>query len=238
VGFKFFFPVLAIAMFSSELAQATNIGIDLGPAHVLTGINPETNRLPFDGLRGTPLFGQTVSVDFFFAHNGFVRIFTATGPAFDVQVNLQTNGSGLLGFLHGSGYLIDAQGNAIPGFGVTGSASGDDGSLGIGLFPLLKDDSGTPNQDLARPLDFYGVHYDLTLPVVDPSVEVTSGQFLLAGNGIFTPFAIGPGRIPRDIVPDTGSTFMLLLLGFGGVIAARRSRRFADLPRKGLNTGS
>jgi len=230
LGFKFFFPALAIAMFLSEPAQATSIGINLGPARVLTGINPETNRVPFDGLNGTPIFGETISVDFYFANNGFVRIFTKTAPLFDVLVNLDTNGSGLLGYLHGSGYLIDAQGNAIPGFGVTGSASGDDGSLGIGLFPLLKDDSGTPNQNLARPLDFYGVHYDLTLPMANSWVEVTGGQILLADNGIFTPFAIGPGRIPRDIVPDSGSTFMLLVLGFGLVIAARRSRRFADLP--------
>ena len=213
-----------MATFSSELAQATSIGIDLGPARVLTGSNPETSWMPFDGLNGTSIYGETISVDFFFANNRFVRIFTGTAAPFDVLVNFQTNGSGLLGFLQGSGYLIDAQGKAIPGFGVTGSASGDDGSLAIGLFPLLKDDSGTPNQELPRPFDFYGVHYDLTFPMVSPSVEVTSGQLLLADNGIVTPFAIGPGRIPQDIVvvPDIGSTFLLLALGFGGVFAVGR----------------
>ena len=224
LGFKFFLPAVAIVAFSSEPARATSIGIDLGPARVLTGINPETNGVPFDGLNGIAVFGETVSVDFHFANNGFARIFTKTAPSFDALVSRQTNGSGFLPFLQGSGYLIDAQGNAIPGFGVTFGVSGNDASLAIGLFPLLKDENGTPNQDLPRPLDFYGVHYDLTFPVVSSSVEITGGQFLLADNGIFTPFAIGPGRIPQDItsVPETGSSFLLLALGFGGIIAARR----------------
>ncbi len=69
LGFKFFLPAAAIAAFSSQPARATSIGIDLGPARVLTGINPETNTVPFDGLNGIAVFGETVSVDFHFANN-------------------------------------------------------------------------------------------------------------------------------------------------------------------------
>jgi hypothetical protein len=119
--------------------------------------------------------------------------------------------------------LIDSQGNAISGFGVTGSASGDDGSLSIGLFPLAKDMNGTPDDQFSSPLDFYGVHYDFTFPD-DPSVMITGGEFALADDGAFTPFAIGPGNIPRDIVdvPDSGSTALLLTLGIIGLEAVRR----------------
>jgi hypothetical protein len=199
--------------------HAVPIGIDLGRSRVLTGTNPATNNISFDALNGTPLIGN-VSVDVRFNKNQFVRLFTATQPLFDALLTFETNGSGFVGFLQGTGYLLDAQGDAIPGFGVTGSASGNDASISIGLFPLLKDQNGTPNIDLARPFDFYGVHYDLTFPM-NPSVQVTGGQFLLAGNGIFTPFAIGPGRIPRDIVAETNSTLVFLVLGLCGVIGVR-----------------
>ena len=154
-----------------------------------------------------------VSVDFLFT-NGLVRLFTITTPSFTALINLQTDGSGLLGFLDGTGYLIDAHGKPIPGFGVTGAASGSDGSMGIGLFPLYKDENGTPDDQLQRPIDFYGVHHDLTFPS-RPSNEVTGGWFLLANNGRNTAFGVGPD-IPADItaIPEPSS---LALLGIGVV---------------------
>jgi len=210
----------AVALFAlaAERVQAIPVQIDLGPTGVLTGTNPETAEIPFNGLNGTPLVGS-ISVDFLFTNNEFVRLFTATQPLFEASIDIQTNGSGLLGFLSGTGHLIDAHGNTIPGFGVTGSASGNDASLGIALFPLLKDKNGTPNDQLQRPLDFFGVHFDFTFPS-NPSVTVTGGEFKLAGNGTFTPFGIGPG-IPADIVPDSGGAVVLLALGVAGVVGIR-----------------
>ena len=211
--------VALLALAGGGKVQAVTIGIDLGGSRVLTGANPETGRIGFDGLNGTPVAGS-VSVDFLFTNNEFVRLFTATQPLFDALIILQTNGSGSLGSLNGKGYLIDAQGNAIPGFRITGASSGSDGSMSIGLFPLLKDRNGTPNDQLPRPLDFYGVHFHFTFPS-DPSVDVTGGQFLLAANGTFTPFGIGP-NIPADIgVPDLGSTFLLLAIGLIGLVGIR-----------------
>ena len=204
----------------AKSANATPIEIDLGPPHTITSQTPSS---PFEELNGTPLSGQTVSVDFSFSNNEFVRLFTITSTTFDAFIKLQTNGSGFLGFLEGTGYLVDMQGNAIPGFGITGSASGNDGSLAIGLFPLLKDEDGTPNTDLLRPLDFYGIHYDLSFPDVnDSSIHVIGGEFTLISDagGVF---GIGPG-IPRDIVPDSGSTLFLLGMGIGLAIGFRALR--------------
>ncbi len=219
------FLTLALLLAAVGPIRATSIGIDLGPSRVLSGTDPETDKINFGGLNGTPLVGS-LSVDFLFTNNEFVRLFTQTQPQFDALITLQTNGSGLMGFLGGTGYLIDAKGNAISGFGVTGSASGDDGSLSIGLFPLEKDVDGTPDDQFSGPLDFYGVHFNFTLPG-DPSFMITGGEFALADNGIFTPFAIGPGDIPQDIVdvPDTGSTALLLSLGLIGMEAVRRRLR-------------
>ena len=213
--------LVLVALFGTSSAQAVSIGIDLGPARVVTGANPTTGKISFSGLNNTVVNGS-VSVDFLFTNNEFVRLFTATQPSFEASLNLQTNGSSFLGFLNGTGYLIDSQGHAIPGFGITGGASGNDGSLGIDLLPLLKDTDGTPNDQLQRPLDFYGVHFDFTFPS-NPSLHVTGGQFSLGATGVFTPFAIGPGSIPADIttVPDAGNTALLLGIAFIALVGLK-----------------
>ena len=211
--------VAGLLILLADSANAVLINADLGPPHTITS---ETSPSSFDALQGRHLNGQTLSLDFSFLNSEFVRIFSVTSWTFDASIKLQTNGSGLLGFLDGTGYLVDINGNAIPGYGVTGSASGSDGSLFLGFFPLLKDKDGTHNTDLLRPFDFYGVHYDLLLPnVSDPSIHVTTGQFTLFSdpNGVF---GIGPG-LPTDIVPDSGST--LLLLAIAGLAIGLYSMR-------------
>jgi hypothetical protein len=207
------------------IAQAGSIEVDLGPAHTITTQTPGSF---FADLDGTALDGESLAVDFSFSNNEFGRIFTVTSSDFQASVKLQTNDLNFAGFLDGTGYLVDADGNAIPGYGVTGSASGSDGWMAISLFPLLKDDDGTPNDDLQRPLDFYGVHFDLTFPDIDdPSIFVTSGEFWLSSPiGVF---GVGPG-IPRDVVPDSGGTLLLFAvglvfsIGFGTALSSGRRR--------------
>jgi hypothetical protein len=164
-----------------------------------------------------------LSIDLTISNNEFVRLFTITSPPFHVSITLQTNGTNAHVFLHGTGYLVDSQGMAIPGFGVTGSASGHN-LLGIGLFPLLKDENGTPNNDLPKPLDFFGIHFDLTFPDAHKeSVRVMGGEFgLFSDPG--TVFGIGPG-IPRDIVPDSGSTLLLFSVAGFGLLGLHQIRR-------------
>jgi len=141
-------------------------------------------------------------VDFVFTSSEFVRLFTVTTD-FSVLMTLQTSSSIPLGvFLHGTGYLIDSLGNALEAPETLASASSSNGSMSVALLPTV-----------GRPLDFYGVHLDLTFPT-NPAV-VTEGQFRLLSNT--GPFGSGPG-LPADIVPDTGSTAILLGLGFFGII--------------------
>jgi hypothetical protein len=175
----------------------------------------------FSQLDGTPVDG-TLSVDFMFSHHQFVRLYSATDWSFCVMLGLSTTGSGLVGFMEGSGSLLDARGKAIPGYGITGSASSDDGSMDMGFFPLFTDDNGAPDTELSRPLDFYGVRFNIIFPEVNPSIEVTGGKFSLYGG----PIGIGPhiptdilADIPTDIstviptdIPEPGS---LLFFGFG-----------------------
>lgn len=206
-------------MFFCGSANAVLINVSLGPPHTITD---HTASPPFHDLQGTQLYGQSLSLDVSFRNGEFVRLFSITSWTFEASVKLQTNASGLLGYLDGTGYLVDVNGDPIPGYGVTGSASGSDGSLSLGLYPLLKDKNGTHNDDLLRPFDFYGVHYDLMLPDVNnPSIHLTIGQFILSSDpgGVF---GIGPG-LPADIVPESGST--MLFFGIAGLLIVLLSAR-------------
>src|SRR5207244_661209 len=62
-----FAAIAMLALTGVGRVHAVTIGIYLGRSHVLTGTNPETSRIPFYGLDGTPLVGS-VSVDFLFTN--------------------------------------------------------------------------------------------------------------------------------------------------------------------------
>ena len=183
-------------------ARATTINLDLGtPPHVTSKVANS-----FGALNGTGLQGQTLSLDFRFSHGEFVRLFSGTSNPFVALLKLQTDSSGMVDFLSGTGFLVGQHGNPLQQPQQLGSAAGSNGSLAAGLFPLL---SG----DLQSPLNFFGVHLDLTLPMA-PSISITGEEFLFKSdsNG---PFGVGPG------IPDQGSTLFLLSLALLGPILAR-----------------
>ena len=205
--------MMVSVLIAAGTSYADPIEIDLGsPPNVTSHLS-----IPFNALNETIVGGETISLDLAIVNSEFVRLFTVTSSLFDVSITLQTNGTTKHDFLQGTGFLIDSQGMAIPGFGVTGRASGND-LLTIGFFPLLKDENGTPNTDLARPLDFFGIHLDLTLPN-NPEFGFGNGP---VGGVTFdgNVFGIGPG-VPRDIVPDIGSTLLPLAISLIGLMGAR-----------------
>ena len=68
------------------------------------------------------------------------------------------------------------------------------------------------------PADVNGIHLDLTLPN-SPEFgfgDGPPGGVTFAGNV----FGIGPG-VPRDVVPDFGSTALFLTIALGGLISMR-----------------
>ena len=199
--------IAALSLGAIGSARATTINLDLGARHHVTW--KVTNS--FAALNGTDLQGQTLSLDFTFSHGEFVRLFTITNNSFVALLKLQTNSSDMVDFLNGTGFLVDKHGNPLEAPQQLGSASGNNGSLAAGLFPLLPG-------DLQRPLDFFGIHFDLTLPV-SPSISITGEEFLFRSDRR-GPFGVGPA-IPADIVPDTGSTVLLLGLALLGPILAR-----------------
>lgn len=207
------YGVLALLLVLGGQPLRADIPIDLGPSRIATN---EINRIAFSQLNGTPIAG-TLGVDFAFSNDTFVRVFNeytnlhsatiGTTHELIISLYLQTSGSGLVGFLRGTGYLTDRAGNRIPGYGVTGSGSSFDGGMGIGLFPLDRDENGDPDSSLARPFDFYGAHFDLIFPNA-PSLVVTGADIGVYDSGGM--FGIGP-NIPLDIPEPSAS--MLAALG-------------------------
>lgn len=197
---------------SSNLRGGTFIEIDLGNAGTLH----RRVEVPFSDLNGTGLAGQTLSLDFEFGNGEFVRLFSATNKTFACLVTLQSNVGDYAGFLNGTGYLLDDQSMPEQSPLELGRASSDDGSMSVGLFPLFG--------GLKKPLDFFGVHLDITLPV-DASFNVVGGDFILnsSGSTLSDRFGVGPG-VPRDIVPDSGETLLLLALGLSSFLVPARVR--------------
>src|SRR5438477_1021438 len=151
--------VAAVSLGAVGSARATTIDLDLGPPpHVTSNVANS-----FDALNGIGLHGQTLSLDFRFSHGEFVRLFTVTSNPFVALLKLQTNSSGTVDFLHGTGFLVDQHGNPLDQPLQLGSAAGNNGSLAAGYFPLLPG-------DLQRPFDFFGIHLDLKLPAAPSGI--------------------------------------------------------------------
>jgi hypothetical protein len=210
--------VVALIVVQIRPAEATNIGIDLGPPGRLS----QDTRISFSDLNGIALAGQTLSLDFLFRNGEFGRLFTSTKESFEISVTLQTlppGGSGFAGFPSGMGNLVDRHFHPLQPAQDLGRSAGDDGSLTVGLFSLK-------DEGLHRPLDFFGVHFDLTLPE-NASFSVMDAEFRLVTSGIGRDdvFGIGPG-VPRDIVPELGSTLLLLGIALIGLTGLRKTARF------------
>ena len=198
--------IAALSLGTVGSARATTIYLDLGDSpHVTSEV-----KSSFAALDGITLHGQTLSLDFTFSLGKFVRLFSVTGDPFVGLLKLQTNSSGMVGFLDGTGFLVDQHGHPLEQPQELGSAS-DEGLLAAGLFPLMPG-------DLQRPLDFFGIHFDLTLPM-SPAISITGEEFLFSSDS-GRPFGVGPD-VPRDIVPDQGSTLLLLSLASLTLILAQ-----------------
>jgi hypothetical protein len=204
----------------SSSAGAYSISIDLGPTGVITSgpvpANPSIMlTFPLYDFNGISLSGQPIAVDILFTNDKFIRIFTLS-PQVDLGLVFATNAGGYPGFFGpGTGCLIDANGNYF-GSGSFGRAMSSSGEIIGGLFPGMMEDGSSNGELDTRPFDFYGVHYEFSLPV-NAGIVVTSATFnvYMSSNQIL---GVGP-NIPTDIVPEP-STMLLFgcsLIGLFGI---------------------
>jgi hypothetical protein len=200
---------LAAFLVSGSVAVATPLWVDLGPTGVVYN-----SRTVDCGAPDMQFAGQNVDINFSFQNGQFIRLFTATKNSFQIDAFFRINNAPLpaLNFA-GSGFLTDNHGAelgpavALEAFPVT------DLHHEVGVDLVLR-----PLTSNAVPADVYGIHLDLTLPN-SPGFEFGDGP---AGGVTFAAnvLGIGPG-IPRDIVPDFGSTALFLTIALGGLISMR-----------------
>jgi hypothetical protein len=199
--------LLTVAAFlvSGSVAVATPLWVDLGSTGVIHGVHPADLSAP-----NVQFQGQTIAMDFSFQNGQFIRLFTAT-KSFQIDAFFSINNAPLppLNFT-GSGFLEDNQGGALgPTIALQASSVEDpDSQTGVDL--LLR-----PVASNAVPGDAYGFHLDLTLPD-SPGFGFGDGGVTFDGNI----FGIGPG-VPRDIVPDFGSTALFLTITLAGLVSMR-----------------
>ena len=212
--------LLTVAAFivSGSVAVATPLCVDLGPSGVV-----HNNRTVDSGAPNVGFAGQNIDIDFSFQNGQFIRLFTATENMFQIDAFFRINNARLpaLNFA-GSGFLTDSHGAEL-GPAVTLEAfpvTQDLHQVGVDLVlrPLTSD---------VVPVDVFGFHLDLTLPNC-PGFGFGDGP---PGGVTFAAdvFGIGPG-VPRDIVPDVGSTGLFLTIALGGLISMRASLPSAGKP--------
>ena len=207
--------LLTVAAFlvSGSVAVATPLWVDLGPTGVIH--NSRTVDLCAPNVQ---FAGQNIDIDFSFqkGNSQFIRLFTATNNSFQIDVFFRINNAPLpaLNFA-GSGFLTDNHGADL-GPAVT-----------LEAFPVTNHFHQTGVDLVLRSLtsdvvpdDVSGFHLDLTLPN-SPGFGFGHGP---PGGVTFDGniFGIGPG-VPRDIVPDFGSTALFLTIALGGLISMRAS---------------
>ena len=212
--------LLTVAAFivSGSVAVATPLWVDLGPTGVV-----HNNRTVDSGAPDVQFAGQNIDIDFSFHSSQFIRLFTATKNSFQIDAFFRINNAPLpaLNFA-GSGFLTDNHGAelgpavTLEAFPVTHHSH----EVGVDLLlrPLISD---------VVPVDVYGIHLDLTLPNC-PGFGFGDGP---PGGVTFAAnvFGIGPG-VPRDIVPDFGSTALFLTIALGGLTWMRASLTPPDKP--------
>jgi len=208
--------LLTVAAFlvSGSVAVATPLWVDLGPTGVV-----HNSRTVESGAPNVQFLGQNIDIDFSFQtgesdQGQFIRLFTATNNSFQIDVFFRINNAPLpaLNFA-GSGFLTDNHGAELgPAVTLEAFPVTDLGSQ-TGVDLLLR-----PVASNAVPGDAYGFHLDLTLPD-SPGFGFGHGP---PGGVTFDGniFGIGPG-VPRDIVPDFGSTALFLTIALGGLISMR-----------------
>jgi len=149
-------------------------------------------------LNGVILSGQSLSIDLVFSQPIFIQ---QGVTRFDVALSLQTD-TPFPGFIVGTGFV---NGSAVP----TGHGQGSRGTTFIGAFPF---DFGSP---FTKPFRLDEIRFHVTLP--DSGAVIESGEIDFISLHRGKPFYIGS-------VPESGSTFLFLMLGLVGCASIQHRR--------------
>jgi len=203
------FLTVGAFLVSGSVAVATPLCVDLGP----TGVVHDSRTVDL-WAPNVQFAGQNIDFNFSFENGQFIRLFTATNNSFQIDAFFRINNAplGALNF-GGSGFLTDNHGAELGPAVTLVALPVTLGFHQVGVDLLLR-----PLTSDLVPADVNGIHLDLTLPN-SPEFGFADGPpggVTFAGNV----FGIGPG-VPRDVVPDFGSTALFLTIALGGLISMR-----------------
>src|SRR5437868_6034977 len=192
-----------------SVAVAIPLCVDLGP----TGVVHDSRTVDL-WAPDMQFAGQNIDFNFSFENGQFIRLFTATNNSFQIDAFFRINNApyGALNF-GGSGFLTEHHGAELGPAVTLVALPVTLGFHQVGVDLLLR-----PLTSDLVPADVNGIHLDLTLPN-SPEFgfgDGPPGGVTFAGNV----FGIGPG-VPRDVVPDFGSTALFLTIALGGLISMR-----------------
>lgn len=204
--------LLSLFLAVTATLHAATIPLELGPPQNFVSGQTLFN---IDALNGTPLNGQTLSLDFVFplsqTSTNFVRLTKRTNQSFEIGLHFDVTPSFWSNHPFATSYTVSQSGiaNSII-WGGDFPGVPDATAFGFGIFPLLADDTGRVRNDTLFPFEFYGVHLDMTLPD-SPGSTLTGTSLQLLG----TNYGIGPW------VPESGTAAALLGLGLLALMAYR-----------------
>jgi hypothetical protein len=201
--------ILGLVFAFTITAHATIIPVDLGPPRNF--VQPDV-RVPIN-LGFSKFSGQSLSLDFTFTNNEFLRLYPAKHYNFEVFPWLLVSGTGTMNSPSGEAWTVGVNGernSAISTFSAVSLT--DDGSLfalPLGyIFPYFADSTGK-KFNTTYPFDIYSLHFDLLLGN-NPDFQIESATLFLGGAGSRS-FGIGPH------VPDSGASILLFAMGLGAI---------------------
>jgi len=194
-------------------ASATIIPVDVGPPRMMQG----DIFVNVPALGGTPLAGQTLSVDYQFGN--LLHFFTSTSKGFYFAVRAETNmapqADALYPSVISSAYAVGPNGYVGPTLDLGGNTM----LFGPNVTEIL---FGLCYAGDQRGLYLTGLHFDLTLPDI-PSAEITGLRMHIDPNGNF--FGVSDKWQIVSSIPETGDAAALLGLGILAMLGLRHWAR-------------
>lgn len=204
------FSVFLTVFLFAQSAGATTISFTPSPIGVpLQNTNVDMFS---NGLNGTLLTGQAMSLDLIFTNELLGRITLLNANEFDLVLTVFTNAPGEPGFAGAgsTGFLINPNGGQLGSSIEAGRSQGNDGTFDLGLVTFSPSSFGGANV-----IDISGVHFDTSLPTSGFAVTNTRLRFTPNSNQMLFGTA---AQLPES------STLALLVAGisFAGLMTYRR----------------
>ena len=211
---RFFFLALAALFVFPAAMLGDTMQFPVNPAETGALLNSPV-ALSSNGLNGTVLEGQSLSLDLLFGNDVLGRLFLSDPGAFGLDLTLYTNAASYCGFAGATtGNLLDPNGNPFGSVQQAGRAESTDGSFVMGLVEFNA--ANLPGSAV----DISGVHFDTVLP--NTGYTVTGAELVFSFSEPIDGMEFGTAQqLPEPPTFELAGAGALLL---AGIIVSRSMR--------------